>query len=64
MRDFTVLGNAVSDWNDKEPRVPQGSVIGPILFIIYINDLSNNITNTFKIYADDKKILARIRKNF
>ena len=60
-RQRVVLGDDLSDWNDIKSGVPQGSVIGPILFIIYINDLSDNLTNTVKMYADDTKILARIR---
>ena len=53
----------VSDWKDIKSGVSQGSVFLLIFFIIYINDLPDNLTNTVKMHANDTKILARIRKN-
>ena len=40
--------------------VVQGSVLGPILFLIYINDLPDQLNNISKLYADDKKLLSKI----
>ena len=40
--------------------VPQGSVLGPLLFVLYINDLPDNIKNTVKLFADDLKLIGNV----
>ena len=42
-----------SDWAPVISGVPQGSMIAPILFLIYINDLYNNLKSTVRLFADD-----------
>ena len=42
-----------SDWGLVISGVPQGSVIAPIFFLIYINDLPNNLKSTVRLFADD-----------
>ena len=49
-----------SDWSQVISGVPQGSVLGPILFIIYINDLSEEIQSSLWTFADDTKIYRPI----
>ena len=42
--------------------VTQGSVLGSLLFVFYINDLAEVVLNNMKLYADDTKILAIVDK--
>ena len=48
-----VIKGSKSDFLDVQAGVPQGSVLGPTLFLIYINDLNYSITSTIKLFADD-----------
>ena len=40
--------------------VPQGSVLGPLLLLIYINDLDNNITSNVLKFVDDTKVFRKV----
>jgi len=55
-----VLNGSISQFLDIESGVPQGSVLGPILFLIYINDLENNIISNVKFFADDTMIYSTV----
>ena len=46
---------------DVTSGVPQGSVLGPLLFLVYINDITENIACKMSIFADDMKVWNRIR---
>ena len=54
------LEDSLSDWEKVVSRVPQGSVSGSMLFVIYINDLPDFVTNRVKLYADGSKIFSII----
>ena len=55
-----VMGTAVSTWRGITSWLPQGSVLGPLLFVVYINDLPDKIVNYFEMYADDSKVIAEV----
>ena len=56
-----VLNGQTSSWKNVLAGVPQGSVLGPVLFLVYINDLPNGIESTSKIFADDRSLFSKVK---
>ena len=56
-----VLNGQASSWDDVKAGVPQGSILGPLFFLIYINDLSENLKSTVKLFADDTLIFHVVK---
>ena len=57
-RQRVVLNGKESSWMDIKAGVPQGSVLGPLLFLIYINDLTDNIESDMRLFADDSSLFT------
>ena len=62
-RQYVSVKGGSSSWKDVISGVPQGSVLGPNLFIIYINDLPEVVNRTVKIFADDTKVSNKDSNN-
>ena len=55
-----VLNGHFSDWLPVLGGVPKGSVLGPILCIVYINDLDGNLNSYVLKFADDAKFVTEV----
>ena len=51
-----VLNGRYYSWTSVVAAVPQGSIFEPLLFLIYINDLSDDLTTNVKLFADDNSL--------
>jgi len=58
MRVF--VRGSFSEWIEVINGVPQGSVLGPLLFLIFVRDLPDWTKNSIKMFADDTKIWTKI----
>ena len=56
-----VLNGQCSNWDKISAGVPQGSVIGTLFFLIYINDITHNIACNIKLLADDTSLFSIVR---
>ena len=55
-----VLGQTISGWKDVLSSVPLSAVLGPLLFIIFINGMPDLVKNFCKLFADDTKLIGII----
>ncbi len=55
-----VIDGISSGWRGMKAGVPQGSVLGPVLFLIYANDLDDGLLCKVSKFADDTKIARKV----
>ena len=56
-----VLNGQYSSWASVKAGVPQGSILGPLFFLIFINDLSDNLVSNPKLFADDTSLFSVVQ---
>ena len=57
----TVLNGKTSQWGAIEAGVPQGSILGPLFFLIYIIDLTDGLKCDVKLFVDNTSIFTVVR---
>ena len=57
-RQRVCVNGSVSEWSSVSSGVPQGSCLGPVLFVLYINDLPDIVSSLCQMYADDTKVFS------
>ena len=55
-----VLNGSASGWSSVKSGVPQGSILGPLLFVILINDIDEGIISRVYKFADDTKVMGKV----
>ena len=56
-----IINGQNSEWLPVEAGVPQGSILGPLLFLVFINDITENIDSDINLFADDTSLLEIIK---
>ena len=57
-RKRVLFNEQISNWVDVKASVPQGSIMRPLLFLIYINDLPESVITNRKLFADETSLFS------
>ena len=53
-----MLNSQPSSWTNVRAGVPQGSILSPLLVLIYINDIPDGLSSNAKLFADDTSVFS------
>ena len=56
-----IVNGKYSQVEDVTSGVPQGSALGPLLFLLFVNDLPDDVQSVLKLFADDSKLYRKVR---
>ena len=62
-KGLVLLNGKSSEWKRISAGVPQGSVLGPLFFLVYINDIVKNINSEIKLFADDTSLFSVVESS-
>ena len=57
-KERVTLNGQTPPWTEVTAGVPQSSILGPLLFLIYINDLPDGLSSNVKLFADDTSLFS------
>ena len=60
-RQRVIVEGEISNWKPVLSGVPQGSVLGPILLLIYMNDLDDDLSSKVLKFSDDTKVFRTVK---
>ena len=56
----TVIKDQKSEWYSVKSGVPQGPVLAPVMYLVYVNDMTEGVNSYMSLFVDDAKLLRKM----